>query len=130
VPRPVPKELSTIDERNRDAVIEWLNDRDRFHTWFTSVITGSFVILTVFGSKPGYEEAGPIMLSAALVLLLIAVLCSLVCVWSIPSWKYRVRTRLITDGTRMRLELAITAWIGVICFVSGLTLGFIGNMPR
>jgi hypothetical protein len=30
----------------------------------------------------------------------------------------------------MRLELAITAWIGVISFVSGLTLGFIGNMPR
>ena len=27
----------------------------------------------------------------------------------------------------MRRELAITAWTGVIAFVSGLTLGFIGN---
>jgi hypothetical protein len=27
VARPVPKELSVIDDRNRDTVIEWLNDR-------------------------------------------------------------------------------------------------------
>jgi hypothetical protein len=128
VARPLPKELSTIDERNRDAVIEWLNDRDRFHTWFTSLITGSFVVLTVFGNKPGYEDAGQILLSVSLVLLILSVLCSLVCVWSIPSWKYRVRTRITADATRMRFELAVTAWIGVICFVSGLTLGFIGNM--
>ena len=127
---PVVKELAGIDDRNREAVIDWLNDRNQFHTWSTSLITGSFVILTVFGNQPGYDDPGQIVLSISLILLLASVLCNLVCVWSIPSWKFRVRTHLITDATRMRRELAITAWIGVICFVSGLTLGFIGNMPK
>jgi hypothetical protein len=122
------KELAAIDDANREAVLDWLKDRNHFHTWFTSLITGSFVVLTVFGSKPGFSDPGRTVLSIALILLLVAVLCNLVCVWSIPSWKFRVRTQLITDATRMRSELAITAWIGVICFVSGLTLGFIGNM--
>ena len=130
MPRRAARELGAITDRNRDAVVDWLIDRDHFHTWFTSLITGSFVVLTVFGSKPGYEEPGQILLSVSLILLLVSVLCSLVCVWSIPSWKFRVRTGLITDGTRMRSELAIAAWIGVVSFVAGLTLGFIGNMPR
>jgi hypothetical protein len=30
----------------------------------------------------------------------------------------------------MRRELAVTAWIGVIAFVCGLTLGVIGNSGR
>lgn len=121
-------ELAAIDDRNREAVIDWLKDRNHFHTWFTSLVTGSFVVLTVFGNKPGFEDPSQTVLSIALVLLLVAVLCNLVCVWSIPSWKFRVRAQLIADATRMRRELAITAWIGVVCFVSGLTLGFIGNM--
>jgi hypothetical protein len=128
MPKQSEKELAAIDDGNREAVLDWLKDRNHFHTWFTSLITGSFVVLTVFGSKPGFSDPGRTVLSIALILLLVAVLCNLVCVWSIPSWKFRVRTQLITHAARMRSELAITAWIGVICFVSGLTLGFIGNM--
>jgi len=124
------RDPAAIDDANRDAVVDWLSDRNHFHTWFTSLITGSFVVLTVFGSKPGYNDLGQVLLSISLVLLLVSVLCNLVCVWSIPSWKFRVRTRLISDAATMRRELAITAWIGVLCFVSGLALGFIGNMPK
>jgi hypothetical protein len=29
----------------------------------------------------------------------------------------------------MRRELTFTAWVGVVAFVSGLTLAFIGNFP-
>jgi len=125
-----PTDPAAIDDANRDAVVDWLSDRNHFHTWFTSLITGSFVVLTVFGSKPGYSDLGQVLLSVSLVLLLVSMLCNLVCVWSIPSWKFRVRTRLLSDAAAMRRELAITAWIGVLCFVTGLTLGFIGNMPK
>lgn len=123
------KELSKINDSNRDAVLDWLRDRSHFHTWFTSLIVGSFVVLTVFGNQPGFNDIGSIFLSLALILLLISVLCNLVCVWSIPSWKYRVKTGILKDARGMRLELAVTAWIGVISFVCGLTLGFIGNLP-
>jgi hypothetical protein len=118
-----------IDDSNREAVLQWLNDRNHFHTWFTSLIIGSFIVLTVFGNKPGFGSIGPMFLSISMVLLLFAVLCNLVCVWSIPTWKFRVKTGLFNDGRRLRLELAIPAWLGVICFVSALTLGFIGNLP-
>ena len=118
-----------IDDSNREAVLEWLNDRNQFHIWFTSLIIGSFVVFTVFGNKPGFGSVGSVFLSISMVLLLFAVLCNLVCVWSIPSWKYRVRTGIFNDGRRIRLELSIPAWLGVISFVSGLTLGFVGNFP-
>lgn len=85
-----PLHLSAIDDANRASVVEWLRDRSAFHTWFSSLITGSFVILTVFGSKPGFSTPSGVVLSIAVVLMLLALLCNLVCVWSIPSWKFRV----------------------------------------
>jgi len=104
--------LSAITEQNRPFVVEWLRDRSAFHSWFSSLVTGSFVVITVFGSKPSFTSLGGGILSAALMLLLFALLCNLVCVWSIPSWKYRVSTGIVTDAGTMRRELAITAWLG------------------
>ena len=69
------------------------------------------------------------MLAISVALLVLSLLANLVCVWSIPSWKYRVSTGALLDATAMRIELSITAWFGVVSFVSALTLGFIGNMP-
>ena len=118
-----------IDTTNRAAVLDWLTDRKDFHKWFSSLIIGSFVVLTVFGNKPGFGEIGPLFLSTSLILMLCSIVCNLVCVWSIPSWSFRVKTGVFSDGRRLRIELAIPAWIGVISFVSALTLGFIGNLP-
>ena len=120
---------SIIDDTNRSFVTEWLRDRSAFHTWFSSLVTGSFVLITVFGNKPGFGAPGAVFLSIAVGLLLLSLLCNLVCVWSIPSWKFRVSTGALLNATTMRWELTITAWIGVIAFVCGLTLAFIGNMP-
>ena len=83
----------------------------------------------MFGEKPGFSTPSGKLLSIALGLLLFATLCNLVSAFSIPSWKYRVRTGLITNSTRMRIELRINGWLAVICFVWGLPLWFIGNMP-
>jgi hypothetical protein len=62
-------------------------------------------------------------------LLLLSLRCNLVCVRSIPGWKFRISTGVITNATAMRLELSLTAWVGVVVFVSGLTLAYIGNVP-
>ncbi len=116
-----------ITDASRPFVIEWLRDRSAFHSWFTSLVTGSFVIITVFGRKPDFFSPAGIPLAIAVVLLLFSMLCNLVCVWSIPSWKYRVNVGIVTDGRAMRRELAITAWLGVVCFVCGLTIAVIGS---
>lgn len=120
-------ESSAITEVNREFVLEWLRDRSSFHSWFSSLVTGSFVVITVFGRKPEFSTPSGVFLAVAVVLLLFALLCNLVCVWSIPSWKYRVSVGIVTDAGAMRRELAITAWLGVVAFVCGLTLGVVGN---
>lgn len=122
-------DFSHIDDTQRPYVVEWLRDRSAFHTWFSSLITGSFILLTLFGNKPGFTTPSGVVLSLSVGLLLLALLCNLVCVWSIPSWKFRVGAGILKNATAMRRELTITAWIGVISFVCGLTLAFVGNMP-
>ena len=118
---------SVITQENRQFVVEWLRDRSAFHSWFSSVVTGSFVVIGIFGKKPDFTSLGGQVLCAAVVLLLLSLVCNLVCVWSIPSWKYRVSTGIVTDSKGMRREIAITAWLSVIAFVCGLTLAVIGN---
>lgn len=116
-----------IDKDNREQIIAWLEDKRDFHKWFTSLIVGSFVALTIFGKKPGLDDVSGLLLTSSLALLLFSILCNLVCVWSIPGWKLGVGTGRITNNFRMKIELDVPAWSAVICFVSGLTLGFLGN---
>lgn len=47
--------ISRIDDSNREPVVERLRDRSAFHSWFSSLATGSFVVIPVFGSKPGFS---------------------------------------------------------------------------
>ena len=119
-------DLSEITDANRPFVIEWLRDRSNFHSWFTSLVTGSFVVITVFGRKPNFFAPGELPIAIAVVMLLFSMLCNLVCVWSIPSWKYRISVGIISNSRVMRRELAIMAWLSVISFISGLTLAVIG----
>lgn len=116
------------DNDPSDAVIQWLDDRSQFHSWFTTLITGSFVLFVIFGDDPGFERPGQLFVSIALGLLIFAMICNLCSVWSIPSWKFRIRANGYDNWNRIRLELSINAWVGVICFVSGLTLGFIARI--
>ncbi|HEX2546602.1 MAG TPA: hypothetical protein VHL79_17095 [Ramlibacter sp.] len=84
-PSAASKELSVIDDQNRPYVVEWLRDRSSFHSWFSSLVTGSFVVITLFGAKPNFTTADGGVLSLAVLLMLLALLCNLVCVWSIPT---------------------------------------------
>jgi len=70
---------------------------------------------------------GEIFLSTSLILQLFSIICNLICIWSIPDWTFGVKTKAIDHTHRLRIELSILSWLGVISFVSGLTIGFIGN---
>lgn len=116
------------DDRHRAALVEWLDDRRDFHKWFASIITGSFIILTVFGNKPGFETVSQQFLTVALVLLLLSVLSNLTTLWAIPSWKIMYKINILGNASFMRRDMRITTWFGVVCFLAGLTLGLVGNM--
>jgi len=117
-----------ITDENRASVIEWLNERKQFHIWFTSLILGCFVVLTIFGSKPSFNNLSESTLSISLILQLFSAICNMICIWSIPDWKFGVATNKINNTKRIRIELGILAWVGVISFVCGLTFGFVGNI--
>ncbi len=117
-----------INEKTKEPVLEWLKERSAFNVWFTSLATGSFLILEIFGNKPGFETTGQQCLTAALILMLISVLCNFVCVWSIPGWRLKIATDQIQNTQRMYTEIAITTWVGVVLFVMGLALGLMGNL--
>ena len=113
----------------KEAIIEWLHDRKDFHVWFASINTGGFAIFSVFGNDPGFESPSQVFLSIALMCFLLAILSNLVILWSIPSWKIVFRLGSLTNASGMRWNFRITTWIGVIGFLAGLTMGFVGNIP-
>jgi len=119
--------INEINDQNTEAVIDWLKDRSGVLIWFTSIITGSIVLLTLFGKKPGFSTPSGIALTISLLLLFFSVLCNLVCVWQIPKWKYAVKTGRISNGRRMTLDLEITSWIGLASFLGALVMAVVGN---
>lgn len=125
--KPEDQELSAISEGNRAFVVEWLRDRSAFHSWFSSLVTGSFVVITVFGRKPDLASPGGVPLATAEVVLPLALLCNLAGPGSMPSGKCRGGAGIATDARAMRREPAIAVRPGVIPFVS---LGVVGNPAR
>jgi hypothetical protein len=119
--------IGDITEDNAEAIVNWLEDRSKLHTWFTSINTGSLVLLTLFGKKPGFVEIDEIFLSISLLLMFASVLCNLICVWQIPKWKLAIRTRQISNGRKMTMNFEIMSWIGMVVFLGALVLAAIGN---
>ena len=119
--------IGEINEDNAEHIVGWLDDRSKLLTWFTSIITGSLVLLTLFGESPGFSGINQILLSVAILLLFVAVLCNLVCVWQIPKWKLAIRTKRVSNGRVMMLDLEITSWISLTLFVASLVCIAIAN---
>jgi hypothetical protein len=116
-----------ITEDNAEAIVHWLEERSKLHKWFTSIITGSLVLLTIFGKRPGFVNLNEIILSVSLLLMFLSVICNLICVWQIPKWKLAIRTGMVSQGRKMTLDLEITSWISLIIFLGALVLAAIGN---
>jgi hypothetical protein len=120
--------ISDITDENREPVAKWLEDRSALLTWFTSIITASLVLVTVFGRKPGFVTVEQVFLFAAVLFLFLAILLNLICVWQIPKWKFGVRTAQVSNGRRMMWDLEISSWVSLISFLIGLVLAIVGNL--
>jgi len=73
--------IAEVTEANREAVAKWLEDRTALLVWLTSVTTGSFVLVTLFGKKLGFETPSQLFLSLGASLLFLSVLLNVICVW-------------------------------------------------
>jgi hypothetical protein len=119
--------IDIITDDNIEIVIDWLKDRKDVLTWFTSIVTGSLVLLTVFGKKPGLQSIDGMVLSLSLLCMVTTLLVNLICVWQIPKWKYVIRVKQVSNGKRMMIDLEVTSWISLIAFLAALVLAAIGN---
>ncbi|MFH1981914.1 MAG: hypothetical protein ABIL58_08715 [Pseudomonadota bacterium] len=119
--------IEEITEHNAEAVIDWLKDRSSVLIWFTSIITGSLMLFTLFGKKPGFHDLNSIALSISLLLMFVSILCNLICVWQIPKWKLAIRIGRISNGRRMTFDLEISSWFGLVSFLGALVMAALGN---
>jgi hypothetical protein len=54
--------------------------------------------------------------------MLLSVLANIISIWSLSNWKYHVKTGLVTEGKRMRLDLELMAMIAIGSFLLGMLL--------
>jgi len=111
-----------ITADNKDAVVEWLEDRIRFHIWLTSLVTGSIVFLVALAQELSVQinEIQGFITLGAFGLLFFSIITNMISIWSIPTWKFKVKTGQLTQGTQMRIELGLSAWMSVLLFLVGL----------
>ena len=118
--------IDNISPENSGAIVQWLEDRSKVASSFNTVITASLVLFTLFG-KPGFKDVTAVLLSISALLIFISLLINVICLWQIPKWKLAVATGQIKDGRRMALDLEISSWISLICFLAALVLTAITN---
>jgi len=112
-----------ITEENRNAVLEWLDDRVKFHTWITSVVMGIIVFLTTLGPRTtAGESTQGLVKVVGLGFMLFSVVVNILCIWSLSNWKYNVRTGVVSDGSRMRLDIELVGAIAIGSLLCGLVL--------
>lgn len=109
-----------ITDRNRPALVAWLDDRYRFHLWQASVIVVYLALLVVLGQRaePG-TYSGALELTA-LSLLFLSILAHMACIWSIPKLKFAILTRHLSNPHLMHLDLRLVSWLGMFLFLLGI----------
>ena len=115
--------LREIREDDIDSVVLWLEDRAVFQKWMVQIVTATFVVIIFLAGDEKASVQGVTVVS--FICMAFSIICNLICVWAIPSWKLLVRARVIRDARRLRFELAIMTWIGLTLFLAGLVLPFI-----
>ena len=120
--------IGHINDVNREAVLKWLDDKTDVLTWFASIVTGSLVLVSLFGRQPGLGSPSELFLSASVAFLFISVLLNLICVWQTPKWKFAILTSQVSDGGKMMWDIEISSWISLVCFLAGLVSAVIGNL--
>lgn len=120
--------INTITDENAEAIIDWLKDRSAVLIWFTTIISSSLMLVTLFGKKPGFTDPPGVALAISLLLMFGSILCNLICVWQIPKWKLAIRTGFVSSVRWMILEIELLSWLGLALFLAALVMATLGNM--
>ena len=94
----------TVDDDNRAAVLKWLDDRNRFHVWITSLITGAIIFLTTLTPNLSHSSESGLPMLIGVGLMLFSVVINIICIWSLTNYSLHVSRKLVSDGTRMRVD--------------------------
>ena len=109
-----------ITDESRAAIVEWLEDRWKFHVWLTSLATGAIVFLATLAPEPGINPKTDLIRLCGLGLTLFSVLANIVCVWSISNYKLNVKVGGVMDGAQLRLDIETVAVLATASFIIGL----------
>jgi hypothetical protein len=110
---------AAITGDNRMAIVEWLEDRQKFHIWLTSIVSGTLVFLVSFGQPIDSGHFSDISKLIGLSLMLISILANMVSIWSISNYKLNVKTGIVKEGSRLRLDIEIVTAIAAGSFFFG-----------
>ena len=111
-----------ITDDNRKAYVEWLEDRQRFHTWLTSIVTGAAIFLGTVGPPLDNTSASGVLRRIGLSVMMLSILANMVSIWSISNYKLNVKTRMVKEGSRLRLDIEIVAVLAAASFIIGFVL--------
>jgi len=117
-----------ISVENRDAVIRWLEDRSRFSTWLTSIVSGACVLLVSLGPPlQSFSTLGIIRL-IGLSLMLLSILTNIISIWSISNYKLNIALRKVKDAPRLRLDIELVNLFSVGAFFVGFSFTIIATI--
>jgi len=114
-----------ITDDNRMAIVEWLEDRQKFHIWLTSIVSGTSVLLGSFGQPIESESLLGILKLIGLSLMMISILTNMVSIWSISNYKFNVKTGMVKEGSRLRFDIEIVTAFAAGSFFFGFVLAML-----
>ena len=114
-----------LTEETKSAIVEWLNDRVKLHIWLTSVATGSIVFLAALGPSTNISSVPGMTKVAGLGFMLASVLVNIICVWSLSNWKLNINIGIVSDGSRMRLDIEVIGLLAISSFLIGLVVAVV-----
>jgi hypothetical protein len=115
----------SVTDENRLAIIEWLEDRRKFHLWLTSIVSGASVFLVALGPPLESESVSGFLKLIGLSLMLLSILTNMVSIWSISNYKFSVKVGEVKEGVRLRLDIEMVTALASVSFFAGFVLAVI-----
>ena len=111
-----------ISDENRSAVIQWLEDRSKFSTWLTSIVSGACVFLVALGPSLEIESTQGVIKLVGLCLMLLSILTNIVSIWSISNYKLNISLGKVKEAPKLRLDIELVTLFSVGTFFIGFAL--------
>jgi hypothetical protein len=117
-----------ITEDNRPAILGWLEDRQRFHIWLTSIVSGASVFLGTLGQPLESESVSGILKLIGLGVMMLSILANMVSIWSISNYKFNVKTGTVKEGSRLRFDIELVTALAAGTFLIGFVLAVLPSV--